>query len=237
MTSISRSVAVTETGRWAVRSGSDGELLAVHTVKESALQHARHDLDGHAGGGQLHIYGVDGCIERSENRPGTGLSDEVRSAVENADRRLGGLKVLLTIAAFFVPSLATSLFSPTVRDNSDSFVGVVFATFTWCTALFLATLFASTTKAPLPYMIAAFAVAILITSVIAGAVGLQTMPFHKILELGGPVLLWKVPIGAIRLAIRIYGAGGAVLGAAAGIGAGIWCSRRIERKVSHLLPR
>jgi hypothetical protein len=235
MQSIFRSVAVTETGRWAVRSGPDGELLAVHKLQDSALQHARHDLDVHAGGGRIDLYGVDGLLERSEERPATGLINEVPSAVQKADRRLGALTVVLTIASFFVPSLVTSLFSPTVREHSDTFVGVVFATFAWCTAVFLATLFAVTTKAPGPYVIGAFALAILVTSVVAGFIGLQTMPFTEILELGPDNLLWKVPVGAFRLAIRIYGWGGAVLGAAAGISAGLWCGRRIQSKVCLLL--
>jgi hypothetical protein len=159
------------------------------------------------------------------------LIDEAQSAKETADEGLSGLGVVITILSFFVPSLVTALFSPAVAENSDSFIGVVFATFTWSTALFLATLIVIVGKPGLWGAIWAFIAAILVTSFIAGLIGLQTMPYSSIMYLapsGHPAL--RFVAGSIFLAMQTYGPGGAALGAVVGIGSGMWLGKRIERR-------
>lgn len=240
---------------WGVRETESGPWLSNHADQLSATWHAQRELEQSAAGGELRVYSATGQVLMNQNVgtivtprqtpvppaapvPGQSQSQSggiVTDAVAGIDR---GNDILGKLGGF-LPLVGTSFltpwFSPAVMSGVSQYgiVGGVIATFALTSGIAGATYSTCRGLVTGVQIIVAYAAAVVITSLIAGALGLQSLldvqiaggisdsasrpPVIKAIEVGWNLLL---------AAIQVYGVGGAILSIVAGGFSGWWLSER-----------
>jgi hypothetical protein len=214
---------------WAVRTDATAPALQVLARKTDAVAAARADL---ANGGVLEVYLRSGRLEYRRDVQVSGPSElgvalrEVRREQKQADKVVETLlgEVWPLILALPGGAALAGLIAPEVAEQR-SFVGVFLATLAWSSGVGLVVAFWRTGVFDRVRGFPALALGALslgLGALVASGVGhgMYSVPLR--FEEYPSLLRW---LAFVRAAMETFGAVGALLGAASGVGAGIWAAK------------